>query len=142
MSSILAISSCAFKAPSSMAGKDEGLPKTTLNPPKPSDAESRKNIEPAPCHCATPGPCVDGQLRVGQRLTRKTSVISTRLREGMQAETHPELGNAVVDAALVLVDVGPGVAGSTKGGDIAFWGLRNAAEPGEHCSARWEGAYR
>ena len=57
----------------------------------------------------------------------------------MQAETHPELSNAVVDAALVLVDVGPGVAGSTKGGDIAFWGLRNAAEPGEHYSARWGG---
>ena len=44
---------------------------------------------------------------------------------------HPELLHAVVDAALVLVDVGPSVTGGAKGGDIAPGGLRDALEPHE-----------
>ena len=46
-------------------------------------------------------------------------------------ESNPKLLHAVVDAALVLVDVGPSVTGGAKGGDIALGGLRDALEPHE-----------
>jgi hypothetical protein len=39
--------------------------------------------------------------------------------------------NAVVDAALVLVDVSPGVAGGAKGRDEACGGLGNSVESAE-----------
>ena len=46
--------------------------------------------------------------------------------------THPELLHAIVNTALVLIDVGPRVPGRTKGGDVALGRLRDAVEPHEH----------
>jgi len=118
-------------------GEDAGLPQTTPNHPQLLDAVSRKKHWPSAVALCNTRPLHGrpaSSWPAAGRPGRPKSHASTGLREGMQAETHPELGDAVVDAALVLVDVGPGVAGSTKGGDIAFWGLRNAAEPGEHRS--------
>ena len=56
------------------------------------------------------------------------SCFLTRCSSSTRAATHPELLHAVVDTALVLVDVGPGVAGGAKGGNIALRGLGDAVE--------------
>ena len=48
--------------------------------------------------------------------------------------THPELLDAIVNAALVLVDVGPGIAGRAKRGHVALGRLGDTVKlEEEHC---------
>jgi hypothetical protein len=75
-------------------------------------------------------PQASGSLTQLQRLTFPTTERVTKicmLQEQSGADPHRELLHAVVDAPLVLVDVGPGVARGTKRGDIARRGLGDPA---------------
>ena len=51
--------------------------------------------------------------------------------QACRCTAYPELLHAIVDAALVLVDVGPGVAGGALWGDVPRRGLGDAVEPSE-----------
>ena len=71
-------------------------------------------------------PCSAGTCRCSARA--RPRVARARVRRA----AHPELLHAVVDTALVLVDVGPRVARRAEGWHVALRRLRDAVELEEH----------
>jgi hypothetical protein len=81
-------------------------------------------------HCSPALPCFATPWPV---LSPKATLLACEA-EKITILTHPKLLHAVVDAALVLVDVGPGVARGAKGGHVALGRLGDTVKlEEEHC---------